>query len=45
MRSSRLERLHPSLSTLTKLYGHSSQAVTLAIMEKDIKDVFQTIDY
>jgi hypothetical protein len=37
-----------SLPTLTKLYGHSSQAVTLAycgIMEKDVEEVFQTIDY
>lgn len=36
------------LPTLTKLYGHSSQAITLAycgIMEKDIENVFQTIDY
>ncbi|WP_343582499.1 tyrosine-type recombinase/integrase [Enterobacter sp.] len=37
-----------SLPTLTKLYGHSSQAVTLAycgIMDKDVEEVFQTIDY
>ena len=37
-----------SLPTLTKLYGHSSQSVTLAycgIMDKDIEDVFQAIDY
>ncbi|EOK2531670.1 tyrosine-type recombinase/integrase, partial [Escherichia coli] len=37
-----------SLPTLTKLYGHSSQAVTLAycgIMDKDVEEVFQAIDY
>ncbi|HFJ6984361.1 TPA: tyrosine-type recombinase/integrase [Escherichia coli] len=37
-----------SLPTLTKLYGHSSQVVTLAycgIMDKDVEEVFQTIDY
>lgn len=37
-----------SLPTLTKLYGHSSQSVTLAycgIMECDVVDVFSGIDY
>lgn len=37
-----------SLPTLTKLYGHSSQSITLAyvgIMESDIQDVFTGIDY
>ncbi|MEG8565078.1 tyrosine-type recombinase/integrase [Klebsiella variicola subsp. variicola] len=37
-----------SLPTLTKLYGHSSQAVTLAycgIMDKDIENVYNGIDY
>ncbi|KGT95652.1 integrase [Erwinia typographi] len=37
-----------SLPTLTKLYGHSSQAVTLAycgIMDRDIEDVYTGIDY
>lgn len=37
-----------SLPTLTKLYGHSSQAVTLAycgIMESDVAGVFSGIDY
>ncbi|HDQ5284793.1 TPA: tyrosine-type recombinase/integrase [Raoultella ornithinolytica] len=37
-----------SLPTLTKLYGHSSQAITLAycgIMDKDVEDVYQGIDY
>ncbi|HAZ4787838.1 TPA: tyrosine-type recombinase/integrase, partial [Citrobacter amalonaticus] len=36
-----------SLPTLTKLYGHSSQSITLAyvgIMESDIQDVFTGID-
>lgn len=37
-----------SLLTLTKLYGHSSQAVTLAycgIMERDVENVYNGIDY
>ncbi len=37
-----------SLPTLTKLYGHSSQAVTLAycgIMERDVENVYNGIDY
>lgn len=37
-----------SLPTLTKLYGHSSQSITLAyvgIMESDVADVFSGIDY
>lgn len=37
-----------SLPTLTQLYGHSSQSITLAycgIMDSDIKDVYEGIDY
>lgn len=37
-----------SLPTLTKLYGHSSQAVTLAycgIMDRDVENVYNGIDY
>lgn len=37
-----------SLPILTKLYGHSSQAVTLAycgIMDKDIEEIYEGIDY
>lgn len=37
-----------SQPTLTKLYGHSSQAVTLAycgIMDKDVEYVYPGIDY
>ncbi|MGK4351674.1 tyrosine-type recombinase/integrase [Enterobacter sichuanensis] len=37
-----------SLPTLTKLYGHASQAVTLAycgIMDRDVENVYNGIDY
>lgn len=37
-----------SLPTLTKLYGHSSQAVTLVycgIMDRDVENVYNGIDY
>ncbi|WP_375602604.1 tyrosine-type recombinase/integrase [Enterobacter hormaechei] len=37
-----------SLPTLTKLYGHSSQAVTLAycgVMDRDVENVYNGIDY